>query len=225
MTTSRLPGPIGILGGTFDPIHYAHLRLGETLADHLGLEQVRFIPAALPPHRASPRVTALDRLAMVRLATAGNPRFITDARECRRTGNSYTVDTLRELRAELGDAQPLVLLMGTDAFNLLTTWSRWEQLFDLAHIAVAQRPGHAFDVERLPPELAAQVRARLRADPAATAAGAAGTVLPVDVPALDISATAIRALLAAGHSARYLLPDEVLDYIGSNHLYKDVDAG
>jgi len=225
VTTSRLPGPIGILGGTFDPIHYAHLRLGETLADRLGLEQVRFVPAAVPPHRASPRVTAQDRLAMVRLATAGNPRFVTDERECRRAGNSYTVDTLQELRGELGAARPIVLMMGVDAFNLLTTWSRWERLFDLAHIAVAQRPGHTFDVERLPPELAAQVRGRLRPDPVEIAACAAGTVLPVDVPALDISATAIRALLAAGHSARYLLPDEVLDYIGSNHLYKDVDAG
>jgi len=225
VNTSRSAGPIGILGGTFDPIHYAHLRLGETLADRLQLAQVRFIPSAVPPHRASPQVTAQDRLAMVRLATAGNPRFVTDDRECRRTGNSYTVDTLRELRAEAGSDRPLVLLMGVDAFNLLTTWSRWEQLFDLAHIALAQRPGFTFDVEKLPPELAAPVRGRLRDDPARIVESGAGTVIPVDVPALDISATAIRALLAGGHSARYLLPDEVLDYIGSNHLYKDVDAG
>lgn len=225
MTTSRSPGPIGILGGTFDPIHYAHLRLGETLADRLSLAQVRFIPAAVPPHRASPRVTAQDRLAMVQLATAGNPRFVTDERECRRTGNSYTVDTLMELRGELGSAQALVLLMGVDAFNLLTTWSRWQRLFDLAHIVVAHRPGFVLDLERLPGELAAQVRGRMTGSAADIAAAPGGKVLAIDVPALDISATAIRNLLADGHSARYLLPDEVLDYIGSNHLYKDVDAG
>jgi nicotinate-nucleotide adenylyltransferase len=225
VTTSRSPGPIGILGGTFDPIHYAHLRLGETLADRLSLAQVRFIPAAVPPHRTSPRVTAQDRLAMVQLATAGNPRFVTDDRECRRTGNSYTVDTLMELRGELGSAQPLVLLMGVDAFNLLTTWSRWQRLFDLAHIVVAHRPGFVFDVERLPGELAAQVRGRMTGSAADVVAAPGGKVLGIDVPALDISATAIRNLLADGHSARYLLPDEVLDYIGSNHLYKDVDAG
>lgn len=186
---------------------------------------MRFVPAAVPPHRASPRVTAHDRLAMVRLATAGNPRFVVDDRECRRPGNSYTVDTLEELRHELGTHRPIVLVMGVDAFNLLTTWSRWERLFDLAHIAVAHRPGYAFDVEGLPAELAAQVRRRLRADATPIWQKAAGTVLPVDVPALDISATSIRALLAAGHSARYLLPDEVLDYIGSNRLYKELDAG
>jgi len=225
VTASRPSGPIGILGGTFDPIHYAHLRLGETLADRLGLAQVRFIPAAVPPHRASPRVTAQDRLAMVRLATAGNPRFVADDRECRRSGQSYTVDTLQELRTEMGGQAPLVLLMGVDAFNLLTTWSRWARLFDLAHIAVAHRPGHSFDQEALPPELAAQVKDRLSEDPVRIGERPAGTVVPVDVPALDISATAIRGLLADGHSARYLLPDEVLDYIGSNHLYKDVDAG
>ena len=225
MNASCSAGPLGILGGTFDPIHYAHLRLGETLADRLHLAQVRFIPAAVPPHRVSPRVTAQDRLAMTRLATAGNPRFVTDDRECRRTGNSYTVDTLHELRAELGAERPLVLLMGVDAFNLLTTWSRWEQLFELAHIAVAHRPGFTFDLEKLPPALAVQVKDRLSDDPARVAVARAGTVVPVDVPALDISATGIRTLLAGGHSARYLLPDEVLDYIGSNHLYKDVDAG
>jgi nicotinate-nucleotide adenylyltransferase len=225
VTTSRSPGPIGILGGTFDPIHYAHLRLGETLADRLSLAQVRFIPAAVPPHRAAPRVTAQDRLAMVQLATAGNPRFLTDDRECRRTGNSYTVDTLMELRGELGSVQPLVLLMGADAFNLLTTWSRWPRLFDLAHVVVAHRPGFVLDVEHLPRELAAQVRGRMTGSAEDIAAAPGGKVLAIDVPALDISATAIRDLLADGHSARYLLPDEVLDYIGSNHLYKDVDAG
>lgn len=219
------PAAVGILGGTFDPIHYAHLRLGETLAERLNLAQVRFVPAAVPPHRASPQVTAQHRLEMVRLATAGNACFVTDDRECRRSGNSYTVDTLLELRAELGAERPLALLMGVDAFNLLTTWSRWERLFDLAHIVVAHRPGFVLDITQLPTALAAETRRRLTDDCARIAAGPAGSVLAIDVPALDISATAIRAMLAGGHSARYLLPDEVLDYIGSNRLYKDVDAG
>ena len=220
----KLQPPVGILGGTFDPIHYAHLRLGEELADRLALAEVRFVPAHVPPHRAAPNVTAGHRLEMTRLATADNARFVVDDRECRRPGPSYTLDTLHELRAELGPARPLCLLMGVDAYLGLTTWSRWLRLYDVAHMVVAHRPGFALETGTMPAELAQQTLSRLTADVHALRSQPAGMVLALDTPALDISATAIRALIAAGHSARYLLPEEVLDYIGRNRLYKDFDA-
>jgi nicotinate-nucleotide adenylyltransferase len=219
-----VPDPIGILGGTFDPIHYAHLRLAEELAERLALAQVRFVPARVPPHRAAPNVTAGHRLEMARLAVAGNPRFVLDDRECQREGPSYSVDTLRTLRVELGETQPFCLLMGVDAYLGLATWSRWRQLYDLAHLVVAHRPGFSLDLASMPEALAAQTSARLTLDLGALRGRPAGCVLQVDVPPLAISATAIRAMLATGRSARYLLPDAVLDYIGRNRLYKDLDA-
>ena len=215
---------IGILGGTFDQIHYAHLRLGEELADRVGLAQVRFVPARVPPHRAAPNVTAEHRLEMTRLATAGNPRFSLDERECRRQGVSYTLDTLHELRAELGPARPLCLLMGVDAYLGLTTWSRWLRLYEAAHIVIAHRPGFALDTRAMPEELSQQTALRLTADPQALQERPGGLVIAVDIPSLDISATVIRKLIHAGRSARYLLPDDVLDYIERNRLYKDFDA-
>jgi len=219
------PDAVGVFGGTFDPIHYGHLRLAEELADRLALAQVRIIPARVPPHRATPKVTSEHRLGMARLACAGNPRFQVDERECRRQGASYTVDTLLELRGELGSAAPLALLMGVDAYLALATWSRWEQLFDLAHLVIAHRPGFELDTGELPPALADQTSARLRRDPSLLRLTPAGAVLTVDIPPLDISGTAIRAALREGRSARYLLPDSVLDYIGQNLLYKELDAG
>jgi nicotinate-nucleotide adenylyltransferase len=216
---------VGVFGGTFDPIHYGHLRLAEELADRLALAQVRIIPARVPPHRATPKVTSEHRLEMARLACADNPRFQVDERECRRQGASYTVDTLLELRGELGSAAPLALLMGVDAYLALATWSRWEQLFELAHLVIAHRPGFELDTGELPPALADQTSTRLCRDPSLLRLTPAGAVLTVDIPPLDISGTAIRAALREGRSARYLLPDSVLDYIGQNLLYKELDAG
>src|SRR3954451_20627758 len=215
---------IGILGGTFNPIHYAHLRLAEELADTLSLQSVRVIPASIPPHREAPRVSETHRLAMVRLACAGNERLEVDERECRRAGPSYTVDTLRELRGELGPQQPLCLLMGVDAFVALTTWSRWEQLFDLAHIAIARRPGFILDPGGLPPPLAHELETRRTDVLSQLNMRPAGLLAICTITALDISGTAIRASIAQGGSPRYLLPDSVLDYIRQHQLYKDVDA-
>jgi nicotinate-nucleotide adenylyltransferase len=216
---------IGILGGTFDPIHYAHLRLAEEMAHALALSEVLLIPARIPPHRATPRVAAADRLHMTRLACAGNVRFVVDDRECERQGPSYTVDTLLELRAERGIEQTLCLLMGVDAFLGLTTWSRWENLFELAHIVLAHRPGFALDWAGVPPALKGQFETR-RANSALELQGSrAGLVWLQPITPLDISATAIRATIRDGGSPRYLLPDSVLDYIHRNTLYKDLDAG
>ena len=206
------------MGGTFDPVHYGHLRLAEEMAEAVGLERVLFIPAGQPPHRGAPRTAALHRLEMVRRAVAGNPRFAADAREVESPRPSYTVDTLTALRAELGDARPLWLLTGADAFLGLPTWHEWERLFDLANIAVAARPGtRLLEADALPDALRGAVAWRQVAS--AAAAGAAGSVLLRPMTPLDISATALRDTLGRGRSARYLLPDAVLDYIHEHHLY------
>ena len=220
-----MPGPVGILGGTFDPIHYAHLRLAEEVADALDLAQVRFVPASIPPHRASPQVSATHRADMVRFACADNARFALDDRECRRAGPSYTVDTLLELRAELGSACSLCLLMGLDAFLGLTTWSRWERLFELAHIVIAHRPGFALDPAAVPAALARELDARRAQSTRELRQSWAGLVWLQAITPLDISATAIREAIRERRSPRYLLPDSVLDYIHRSSLYKDLDAG
>ncbi len=207
--------PIGVFGGTFDPIHFGHLRLAEEMADALGLDRVLFIPAGQPPHRGTPRIAAIHRLEMVRRAIAGNPRFEADAREVLRPQPSYTVDTLTALRAELGDAQPLWLLLGADAFLDLPSWHDWRRLFELANIAVAARPGaQLLQPGAIMEPLLGEVSPRL-----ATGDRPAGSVLLRQMTPLDISATAIRDALARRGSARYLLPDAVLDYIHEHQLY------
>jgi nicotinate-nucleotide adenylyltransferase len=216
--------PIGLLGGTFDPIHFGHLRLAQELADALGLTRVRLIPSGTPPHRNLPQVSGAHRLQMVRIAIAGNPVFEADDREIRREGISYSYDTLTELRDELGE-RPLCLLMGADAFAALATWHRWQELFDLAHVVIAHRPG--FRLKELQAALPAPLRKiylrRLAGAPGMPLANA-GSILTREITALDISATRIRAMLAQGSSPRYLVPDAVLEYIDHNHLYKDSDA-
>lgn len=218
-------GPVGILGGTFDPIHIGHLRLAEEIVDACKLAVVRFIPSAIPPHRATPRVTAADRLEMTRLAIADNPRFGLDDRELRRAGPSYTVDTLTELRQECGAARPICLLLGADAFLDLATWHRWHELFSLAHVVVAHRPGFPVDswALRMPQPLAREYEMRRLMQPLATHWTHAGGIATVATTALDIAATRIRGGLEAGRSQRYLIPDSVLDYIEARGLYKELD--
>jgi nicotinate-nucleotide adenylyltransferase len=213
--------PIGILGGTFDPIHYGHLRLAQEIGQGLKLDEVRFVPSGTPPHRAAPLTSAFERLAMVRLAVRDNALFNVDEREIRRSGPGYTVDTLAELRREIGPAQALCLLVGADAFLDFATWSRWHELFALAHIVVAHRPG--FPVEawqaRMPQPLAREYASRTLQQPLAVHLAPAGGIVVVAITALDISATMIRDCIRAGTSPRYLLPDSVLDYIQTRKLY------
>ena len=211
---------IGILGGTFDPVHYGHLRLAEEMLELANLRQIRFIPAGTPPHRDAPQVSALHRSAMVRLAIADQPAFVLDEREVSRTTPCYTVDTLRELRAELGAEQPLCLLMGGDAFLQLDTWHEWEQLFELAHIVVGYRPG--FTLEDRIHTAAAVLRRHYQQR--LCVAGAlskqpAGGIAELAIPKLEISATLIRSRVAENRSIRYLLPNTVDSYIHQHHLY------
>ena len=209
--------PIGVFGGTFDPIHYGHLRLAEELAEALNLSEVRIVPAGQPPHRTVPRTAAMHRLEMARLAILGNPRFKLDEREVQQARASYTVDTLTALRQELGPEQPLWLLMGADAFLGLTTWKEWQRLFELAHIAVAHRPGYRLaQSDALNDDLRQELERRQLAGPPDAPAGC---VLLKPITQLDIAATDIRSRLQTGRSARYLTPDSVLDYIQRNRLY------
>ena len=211
---------IGILGGTFDPIHYGHLRLAEEMLELANLKQIYFIPTGMPPHRDSPQVSAQHRSAMVQLAIADQPAFVLDEREVERTTPCYTADTLRELRAELGASQPLCLLMGGDAFLQLHTWHEWEQLFELAHIVVGYRPGFTLE-ERITTATSAlrqHYQQRLcTAD--ALSQNPAGGIAELAIPKLEISATLIRSRVAENRSIRYLLPNSVADYIHQHHLY------
>jgi nicotinate-nucleotide adenylyltransferase len=214
--------PIGVLGGTFDPVHHGHLRLAEEIGETLKLGEVRLIPVGTPPHRGTPHVAPEHRLEMVRIAAAGNPRLTVDDRELRRAGPGYTYDTLAGLRAEIGTARPLVLIVGADAFLEFATWHRWHEVFGFAHIAVAHRPGFPAERwgERMPQPLAREYESRLMRQALATHLQPAGGVVVVPFTALDISATAIRDRIRAGASPRYLLPSSVLDYIRANRLYE-----
>ena len=215
-----LTEPLGLFGGTFDPVHFGHLRLAEEAIGDLGLGGVRWIPAGQPPHRGRPQVTGQQRLEMVLRSTAENARFSVDASEVAAAAPSYTVHTLERLRGELGADRSLVLLVGADAFAGLPTWYRWRDLFDLAHIAVSQRPGFPVAAGSLPPELAAEFSARRLSAAGGLKRAPAGGIATFTMTQLAISATRLRELLAAGKSVRYLLPDSVLDYINLYQLYK-----
>lgn len=222
MLSSPHPAAVGVYGGTFDPIHQAHLRVAEEFAEAFGLSQVRLIPTGEPPHRNSPATPAEQRLAMVEAAIAGNPRLMADPREVRRRGYCYTIDTLGELKAELPPGTPLAWLVGADAFLSLHRWKRWQELLDLAHLAVAVRPG--FDLESwqktAPDQLLAAVQPKLSDESAIPVAPVPGRITFLSTTPLAISSTRLRADLAAGRSVRYLLPDPVLEYIERHHLYQ-----
>jgi nicotinate-nucleotide adenylyltransferase len=204
---------IGILGGSFDPIHYGHLRMARDLAAALALTQVRFIPSAHPPHRAPPIATARDRLKMLELAITDEPGFVADDRELRRAGPSYMILTLESLRAELGEVK-LCLIVGMDAFLGLDRWHRWQELWSHAHVVVLPRPG--WSVEQSLPVWA---RPRLCQDVTELSRQPAGRLWVQPVTARDISSTRIRAALARGEPVAEWLPPAVLRYIKDHHLY------
>lgn len=213
-----MPDPIGILGGTFDPIHNGHLRLVLECQEILRLREIRLIPVHTPPHRRPPVAGAPKRLRMVQIAAENLPSVEPDDREIRRGGTSYTVDTLRSLRDEYDD-RPICLILGMDAFRLLYTWRQWTSLLDFVHIIVADRPGRAVEIGQA--EVARLFAERLALSLDDLRNSAAGRVFKVDVPLLEISATHIRALVAAGRNARFLLPDKVIEFIGKEKLYRN----
>ncbi len=209
--------PIALLGGTFDPVHIGHLRVAWEAAEAFGA-RVRLMPAHLPPHRPAPVASAAARVRMLELALAGQSRLVLDTRELRREGPSYSIDTLRELRAETSVSQSLILLLGADAFAGLPTWNRWQDLFDLAHLVVLTRPGHDAS---LPAELASAVTPRRAHAAAELRSEPAGRVLNLAVTRLEVSSSAVRALLAARREPRWLLPDALLADPSVLRVYRD----
>ncbi len=221
LSSSRRLRPVGILGGTFDPVHVGHLRAALEVRAALDLAQVRLIPARLPPHRPQPVASARHRLAMLRLAVRGVAGLMVDDCELQRAGPSYTVDTLAGLRVQLG-RRPLCLLVGDDAFRGLVSWHRWQDLFDLAHVVVMHRPPLADAPPcELPLALTQALSGRSAASPQALAETPAGLVWRQALPPLDISATRVRAALRSGASVRFLVTDSCLRYIRRHHLYTD----
>lgn len=213
-----LAAPIGIFGGTFDPVHFGHLRSALELFEQLALQRLHLVPSAVPPHRDAPHATPEQRLAMLQLAVKGQPGFFVDEREIERSGPSYMVDTLDSLRAEVGQT-PLCLILGVDAFLGIPDWHHWRRLLDLAHIVVAHRPGWSMNEMSLSPTLRQVVRGHGLNEVAELHTRSAGGVLLQGVTQLDVSATDIRARIAAGKSANYLLPAAVWQYIQEQDLY------
>lgn len=216
MAVKQRPRRIGVLGGTFDPVHIGHLRGALEVAETLGLDEVRLVPNFRPPHREAPNSSAQDRLAMVRLAVQDLPLLGVDARELERDRPSYTIDTLVSLREELDHNDQIFLIVGWDAFCGLPSWYRWEELLDHCHILVLQRP----DADSEAPEaLRNLLAARSVNDPLALA-GRGGQIAFVWQAPLEVSATRIRQFLACGRSVRFLVPDAVLAYINAHGLYR-----
>lgn len=207
--------PIGLFGGTFDPIHYGHLRTAFELWEALGLAEIRFMPTGSPPHRDRTHAAPEHRLAMVQAAVSGQPAFKVDDREVRRTGVSYSVDTLTELRSENPD-RSLCLLLGMDAFLGLPNWHRWRELLDLAHVVVAHRPGWKAPTSGPLGEVMVdrgtgairELHERV-----------AGGIYVHAVTQLEISSTELRQSIAAGHDPRYLVPDPVRRIIRETGCY------
>lgn len=211
-----LKPPVGILGGTFDPIHIGHLRPAIEARDALQLAEIRLIPNHIPPHRASPFCSSEQRLAMVALAAAENPGFVVDERELERDQPSYTIDTLIELRQALPDT-PLCFLMGMDSLLSLPSWHRWQELLDYAHLVVSTRPGWLPDY---PAEVAKLVARHQSQDVTDLHRHRHGRIWLADNLPIELSATRLRALLAAGQDPRYLLPPAVASYIQQQGLYR-----
>jgi len=214
-------GAVGLFGGTFDPLHIGHLRLAIEAREALGLDQVRFIPAGNPALRDAPACPAIHRLGMVERAVADTPGFSVDDGEVKSSASrpSYTIETLERQRRRHGAERPLVLLLGADAFARLEAWHRWHELFGLAHIAVATRPGHELKTGTGTSALDGELAAR-RGKAADLVGAPAGRIVPFSITALEISASAIRQRLATGLSVRHLVADLVLDYIDQHQLYR-----
>jgi len=207
---------LGVFGGTFDPIHYGHLRTAYEMLEVLDFDEVSFVPSGEPPHRGQTIADAEQRLEMVRVATRGQPGFSVDDCELRRTGPSYTIDTLTTIREE----QPgvaLGLIVGMDAFLALTTWHRWNEILDFAHLVIAHRPGW-----RIPDtdELGDLIGAHGTSDVEDLHENGHGRIFEHAVTQLEIASTEIRDLIAAGRDPRFLMPDAVRDVILKSGCYK-----
>lgn len=207
----------GLFGGTFDPVHIGHLRTALELKDYLHLDRMLLIPCGDPPHRESPLTPAAHRLEMIRLAVAGEPGLVADSREIDRDGLSYTIDTLVELRRELGADEPLCLCIGMDSLVNLGSWRRWREYLDYCHIVVAARPGWEMPLEG---DVAAWAAVHRTGDPRELLSKPCGSLFVEEMTLLPVSSTALRDKLGRGESIRYLATDAVIDYIYKHQLYQ-----
>jgi nicotinate-nucleotide adenylyltransferase len=227
VSTSFLPAtPLALLGGTFDPVHWGHLRIASDTAAALKLPEVRLIPSKAPVHRASPGATSAQRLAMLNIAVADVPGLAVDDRELKRDTPSYTALTLASLRAEFPQ-RPLLWLIGVDAFLHINRWYDWPRLFELAHFVVLNRPGFAVS-QVLSPALAEVWQGRLTRAPETLAHTTHGTIYLHTVTPQAISATTIRNTISAGAAdvvLHPLLPKPVLAYIRAHQLYQPALTG
>jgi nicotinate-nucleotide adenylyltransferase len=206
---------IGILGGSFDPVHYGHLRPALEVQQSLGLDEIRLVPSHVPPHRPQAQASPQQRVAMLNAAAENYPVFKVDTREFDREGPSYTLDTLISLREEMAGVT-LCLLVGMDAFQGLASWHRWHELTDYCHLIVMDRPGAQLPEQG---ELADFIRLRRIMDVGKLGTQSSGLLYFHPVSQLEISATAIRKLLNSGGDAGFLLPERVLDIVRSEGLY------
>lgn len=209
---------IGILGGTFNPIHYGHLRVAQETAEAFGLSQVKFLPAAKPPLKTEPKVMAKQRAEMVQLAITTNPLFSLDTRELERNGPSYTIDTLESLRAE-HPRDGLCLIIGTDAFTHFDQWYRWQQILDFCHLIVVSRPSIR-DLQ-LTEQLSKLLQQHQSHDIKQLSQQTHGLIAIQTVTALDISSSQIRSLVRAHQNPAYLCPESVIQYIQDHLLYTE----
>lgn len=207
---------IGLFGGTFDPVHFGHLRVALDVLQHLDLRQLRLLPLAAAVHRCQPIASPEQRMAMLQVAIRDEPLLVADDRELTRGGPSYTVDTLSSFRDELGAERAVCLLVGADAFEGMPDWHRPLDILEMVHLVVMQRPGASTVRDSW---LRGQVEQRRVDDPKALRRQAGGHIYFQTVTQLDISATRIRRLLAQGQSPRYLLPDAVLSLAIKDGLY------
>jgi len=212
---SKYIKPIGIFGGTFDPIHIGHLRTAYELMNHLDLAQIRFVPCRLPPHQKSPHASTDVRLAMLHAAVTGNGDFVIDDREFNREGVSYSVDTLESFRDEF-PKRSLGLVLGMDAFLGFETWHRWQDILKLAHLIVARRPGIGVSETGASGKLFARHGTR---DPLVLQQETAGRIFVHAVTQLEVSSSAIRKSVAAGGKPLFLVPDVVAEIIEESGCY------
>jgi nicotinate-nucleotide adenylyltransferase len=217
------PQGVAVLGGTFDPIHNGHIGSAIAVRDHLNLAQVRLIPSFAPPHRESPEASAEQRLEMAQLAVADVLGVLADDREIRRGGKSYTVDTLRSLRDELGYDTSICFVLGMDAYCTLDKWYQWQQIGELAHVVVLHRPGHARP--SVPEEIETWSRARQAKGTAWANSSAAGQVAIVELEQIAVSATDIRRAFRRGELPCGKLPGSVIQYISRHGLYQSGRRG
>ena len=212
---------VGIFGGTFDPIHYGHLRVAEEIVETVGLQKMYFVPAGMPRLRHSPVASPQHRVEIVRLAIQKNPDFVLDGREIYRDGVSYSIDTVREFKQEFGEEIRLCLVLGADAFIKLPEWNNWKELFNLCHFIVSTRPGYTLTLikELLSKELREECSQRWVSNTETLKKETSGLIFIASTTMLDISATSIRAHIAVGRNVRHLVPSVTVNYISKNKLY------